>query len=77
MICLKFLNDGKLQLLAVHSDGTLIIWHWNQIRFLWQYKVRKILPLPLSDNKLQREKERPGILAFCSVIASNLNKLKY
>ena len=84
VICLKFLTDDKLQLLAVHSDGTLIIWHWNQIRFLWQYKVRKILPSPLSDNKLLREKERPGILAFCSGIASpshfvrvpNLNKLK-
>ena len=71
VICLKFLNHRKLQLLAVHSDGTLIIWHWNQIRFLWQYKVRKILPSPLSDSKLNKNNERrPGILAFCSVITS-------
>lgn len=77
----------KLQLLAVHSDGGIIIWNWNQIRYLWQYKIRKILPSPLSDatarmnymnninNKLY-EKERPGILAFCSVITSPPHLIK-
>ncbi len=38
------LNVRKLQLLAVHSDGGIIICNWNQIRYLWQYKIRKILP---------------------------------
>ena len=77
----------KLQLLAVHSDGGIIIWNWNQIRYLWQYKIRKILPSPLSDpnarenymnninNKLY-EKSRPGVLVFCSVITSPPHLIK-
>lgn len=71
----------KLQLLAVHSDGGLIIWNWNQIRYLWHYKIRKILPSPYSDAQSRAqymanihsklyEKERPGILAFCAVITT-------
>ena len=92
VIYLKFMQKPKLQLLAVHSDGTLIIWHWNQLRYLWTYKVRKIIPSPLSlspsqshsNNSKQHEKERPGILSFCSVIRSpphfvkipNLNKME-
>eukprot|EP01084_Bolivina_argentea_P076246 138165_1 len=81
------LNARKLQLLAVHSDGGIIIWNWNQIRYLWQYKIRKILPSPLSDsesiinyinnrnNKLY-EKCRPGILIFCNVITSPSHLIK-
>eukprot|EP01083_Nonionella_stella_P021544 59724_1 len=77
----------KLQLLAVHSDGGIIIWNWNQIRYLWQYKIRKILPSPLSDATLRQnymnntnttlyDKERPGILVFCSVMPSPPHLIK-
>ncbi|ETO23963.1 hypothetical protein RFI_13198, partial [Reticulomyxa filosa] len=38
----------KLQLLAAYSDGCMVLWNWNRLKFTWEYHLRLVLPTPLT-----------------------------